>query len=64
MGLARRSLGKLSEIMETAHGLRAASPMPTLMRAMNICKKFFTRPEATVAADQTVMPMATIQLRL
>ena len=63
MGLARRSLEKLSEIMEIAQGLRVASPMPTLMRAMNIWKKFFTRPQAMVAADQIVMPAATIQVR-
>ena len=63
MGLPRLSLGKLSEIMEMAQGLSVASPMPTLMRARNRCRKFFASPQATVAVDQTAMPAATIQVR-
>ena len=63
MGLARFSLGKLSEIMDMVHGLNVASPTPMLMRARNMCAKFLAMPDATVAADQRAMPAPTIQVR-
>ena len=59
MGLPLFSGGKLSEIIDIAHGLNVASPAPTVILAIKSCMKFFTKPEAAVAAYQTAIPAAT-----